>query len=189
MISHQFCFFVVVCQWFLSHDNLCLTVLVGLTCLWNYMLIGGDAIVWWSISGSMICDGFNMWFNVTVIWLRCSVFWDIVAFVGPVPSSMLVSQTNPYTTGPFGISSWSADQSLTRSNMGGCWNQVSTPWDGYDVSLYPQLLLSCRSLSLRDLSIYPLFFPSVPLRRCMIDLHTTLTHDPGTFVQLWQHIL
>jgi len=53
--------------------------------------------------------------------------------MGPDPGSALVSQENPYTTGPFGISPRSTDQSLTRSNMGGCKNQVSAPLDGCDV--------------------------------------------------------
>jgi len=46
---------------------------------------------------------------------------------GPNPGSKLFSQTNPYTTGPFGISPRSADWSLTQSSMGGCWNQVFAP--------------------------------------------------------------
>jgi len=36
----------------------------------------------------------------------------------PDPGSALVSQTNPYSTGPFGIRSWSTDRILTRSSMG-----------------------------------------------------------------------
>jgi len=32
-----------------------------------------------------------------------------VDLMGPDPGSALVSQANPYTTGPFGISPWSAD--------------------------------------------------------------------------------
>ena len=36
-----------------------------------------------------------------------------VGYVGTDPSSALVSQTNPYTIGPFGISPRSVNQSLT----------------------------------------------------------------------------
>ena len=58
--------------------------------------------------------------------------------MGPDPGSVLTSQENPYTTGPFIINPWSADWSLTRTSMGGCRNQVSTPRDGSDVVLYPK---------------------------------------------------
>jgi len=37
----------------------------------------------------------------------------------PDPGLTLISQTNPYTTGPFGISPQSMDRSLTQSSMGG----------------------------------------------------------------------
>ena len=51
----------------------------------------------------------------------------VVGLWGPDPGSELFSQTNPYTTGPFSISLWSANWSLTWNSVGGCWNQVSTP--------------------------------------------------------------
>ena len=80
-----------------------------------------------------------------------------VGFVGLDLGSVLVNQTNPYTTGPFTINPQNVDQSLTQSSMGGCWNQVSTPWDGRDVSLYLLLLPSPKSLSLRAYrsTLYP----------------------------------
>jgi len=46
--------------------------------------------------------------SVSVIYV-VRVLLVIVGCMGPTPSSALVSQTNPYTTGPFGISPWSAD--------------------------------------------------------------------------------
>ena len=94
----------------------------------------------------------------------------IYGFVGPDLGSALVSQTNPYTTSPFSINLWSIDWSLTWRSMVGCWNQVSAPWDGHDVGLYPLFLLSCRSLDLGLYQSSPLFRPSVPLWRSTIDL-------------------
>lgn len=43
------------------------------------------------------------------------------------PGLKLISQTNPYTTGPLGNIPWSMDWGLTRSIMGGWWNQGSAP--------------------------------------------------------------
>ena len=42
-----------------------------------------------------------------------------VGLLGPNPGSELISQKNPYTTGPFGNSLWSAGWDLTQSSMGG----------------------------------------------------------------------
>lgn len=56
----SFAMFVVVCQSSLSHDNLCLKILLGLNFLWNRLLTSDDATVWWFIFGSMTCDGFSM---------------------------------------------------------------------------------------------------------------------------------
>jgi len=50
-----------------------------------------------------------------------------VGLMGLDLGSELISQTNPYTTSPFGINPWSVDWSITRSSMGGWWNQVSAP--------------------------------------------------------------
>lgn len=50
--------FVVVCRWCIYHDNLCLTVLIGLNWLRNGMLINDDATMWWYIIGSVIYDWF-----------------------------------------------------------------------------------------------------------------------------------
>jgi len=69
-----------------------------------------------------------------MLWI-IPLFVDIYKFMhviyvglwGPDPGSELVSQTNPYTTGPFSINLRSVDWSLTQSSMGGCWNQVSAP--------------------------------------------------------------
>lgn len=77
----NFVMFVVVCRWSLSHDNLCLTVLVALNWLHNGMLISDDATVWWFVFGLVICDGFNIWFsdwlNGTMIHIQLSLFWDL----------------------------------------------------------------------------------------------------------------
>ena len=44
----------------------------------------------------------------------------VVGLLGPDPGLELISQTNPYTTGPFGNSPWRMDWSLIRSSMRGC---------------------------------------------------------------------
>ena len=46
-----------------------------------------------------------------------------VGLVGHDPGSTLVKQTNPYTTGPFGISPGRVYRSLTRSNVG-CYTTI-----------------------------------------------------------------
>ena len=98
----------------------------------------------------------------------------------------LISQTNPYTTSPFSIIPWSADWSLTQSSMGGCWNQVFALWDGCDVIWFPLSLPSHRSLRSRACKMSPLFCPSIPLRKHMIDLRVALACCSGTFALLWQ---
>lgn len=71
----------VVCWWSLSYDKLCLTDQVGLNWLWYQMLNFNDIFVWWYVFGSMICDGFSIWFSdwfsVTLINIQLSVFWDL----------------------------------------------------------------------------------------------------------------
>jgi len=53
----------------------------------------------------------------THVWSSWMIYMAI-GLKGPNPGSMLISQTNPYTTGPFYISPRSTDQSLTQSSMG-----------------------------------------------------------------------
>ena len=130
-------------------------------------------------------------------WWMCS--WCIIAsslygkvcvgLRGPDLGSTLIIQTNTYTTVPFGISSRSADESLTRSSMGGCWNKVSAPWDGCDVIWFPLSLSLHGILRSRACEMSPLFQPSIPPRKGMIGLRAALAYYSCTFTQLWQRVV
>jgi len=108
---------------------------------------------------------------------------------GHDPSLTLISQKNPYTIGPFSISSWSVEWILTRSSMKGCWKQVSAPRDGCDVIWFPLSLPSHRFLCFRDCKTNPLFQPSIPPWKYTIDLRSALTCCSGTFTLLEQLVV
>jgi len=81
-----------------------------------------------------------MWILMMIVWFSLTLKSQNILLVGLMgldPCSTLISQANPYTSGPFSINPRSMNWSLTRSSMWGCRNQVSTPWDGSDVALYP----------------------------------------------------
>lgn len=61
------------------------------------------------------------WCDIThlVMQIQILAMEPFVALMGPDLGSALFNQENPYTTCPFCISPQSADQSLTRSSMGG----------------------------------------------------------------------
>lgn len=107
------------------------------------------------------------WCDIThlVMQIPIPTMEPFVGLMVPDPSSVLVSQENPYSTGPFGISPWSTNQSLTRSSMGGmqepslctlrwlwCWfytlnpsfAQINKPLGLVDVLSLPSLKTSTK---------------------------------------------
>jgi len=103
------------------------------------------SIVWWRMQIER-SQNYIIQMRVMSLGEEGGVTWGNGCLVGLDRSSSLVSQANPYTIGPFSISPRSANWSLTRSSMGGCRNQFSTPWDARDVSVYSLILPACRSI-------------------------------------------
>jgi len=67
------------------------------------MLSSDNAIMWWYVFGSMICDDFSIWlsnwYNGRMIQIQLLVFWDL--YIGSLQGNHVHTQiwfrTIPYT--------------------------------------------------------------------------------------------
>lgn len=107
--------------------------------LWFWFMMVTCDLWFWVMM--IICDS-RFWFMMVVFW--ANMMW-YVGLLGSNLGSYLISQTNPYTTDPFGNSPQSTNWGLTRSSMGGAGTRLQHSWYvwGFDSV---QLLVLARKL-------------------------------------------